>query len=115
MLYKQYIQEREGKDIIEHEHGFMVYELVISQDKESFDYLYIHDVFVVPEERNRGIISSLEQQVLRIAEANLCKNIYCQCDLSQNNPEVALLTILRRGYKIASIKDHIITFIKEIL
>lgn len=61
-LYAQYINEREGKEIIEDNEGFATY-----IDCEDGPGIYIADVYVIPEARKTGKAHSYFDQIEEIA------------------------------------------------
>jgi GNAT superfamily N-acetyltransferase len=56
-LYAKYIKERQGREILENEDGFIIYEVI---GKECF----IADMFVVKDVRNLGVGADLIKKLI---------------------------------------------------
>lgn len=67
-LYWQYMKEREGLDVLEVEHGFIMYAKLENQ-------WYITDFFVRPEYRNKGVGQFLWAKFCNMAKEAGAKSV----------------------------------------
>jgi hypothetical protein len=93
-LYAQYIKERENMDCVYSEHGFATYQI----NKEK-DYVYVCDVYVVPEKRKQHIGLGFVKKIMDLAVELEINNIVTSVDKKANNWEYSEKTILRCGFK----------------
>lgn len=93
-MYKEFQKEQFNRDTIEVDNGFVTYNYYPEDHS-----LYIHIIYVKPEHRNEDISYNLE---LALIEKYSPKEIYCYVDFSSENPELSLIAILKRKYKICS-------------
>lgn len=105
--YANYIKERLNKQIYEDENGFATY-------FEENDYIYIEDIYVIPEKRKEGIASYYADHIAKIAEANGYKKLLGSVVPSANGSTESIKVLISYGFKLASSHDNIIYFIKEI-
>lgn len=106
-LYAQYIQEREGFEIIEDELGFATY--IISGDE-----CYIRDIYVLPEYRKINIASSYSDQIAKIAKEKGCKVLTGTVFPSAKGSTESLMAVIKSGFKIANSTNEKIILIKEL-
>lgn len=68
-LYKDYIKEREDKDIVESDNGFATFKMF--ENKEC----YLQDLYVVPSHRQSGLATEMADQIVEIAKENGCDTL----------------------------------------
>lgn len=108
-LYANYIKEREDKEIIENDCGFITYKIFRDQ-KECM----ICDLYVLPEYRKNKIASEMANTVSNIAKNNDCNCLTAQVDTLALNCTDSLKVILAYGFKILSCNSRTITLVKEL-
>jgi GNAT superfamily N-acetyltransferase len=108
-LYAEYIKEREGKHIIENEHGFMTYVKIPSSHE-----VYIEDVYIVPEKRKEGLGRTFLERVEQQAKAEGYKYVTGSVKPSAKGSTASLQALLSVGFKLLSSKDDAIFFVKEL-
>lgn len=106
-LYGRYIKERENRDIIEREHGFATYAFV---DKMC----YIVDVYVVPEQRQKGVASSLIREIEGVAIDQGATVIATTADPQTAGCSESMQAILAYGFICCGMDDRLIWFKKEL-
>lgn len=105
-LLKMYFQEKYGVKVIESNDGFIMY------NTYPDDSLYIRHLYVKPEARGKGEGKTLED---RLIEKEKPRIIYCDVDLTANDPETTLARIMyKANYKIESMNTHQIVLRKEL-
>jgi GNAT superfamily N-acetyltransferase len=65
-LYKEYLKEREDKDIVESEKGFATFKTFENGE------CYLQDIYVVPSERKNGVATEMANKVVEIAKERQC-------------------------------------------
>jgi len=106
-LYAQYVKERTDRQIIEDSRGFATF--VVQQD-----YVYIEDIYVLPEYRNSKVGQQYEQQIAEYAKSlGLNKLVGSVCITAKNASESAAV-LLHIGYKITYVADNMIYFTKKL-
>lgn len=106
-LYGQYIQEREGKKIIEGEHGFCTYKIYGEE-------CYIEDIFIKKESRRSGIASEMTDLIASMAKEIGCKFLTGTCVPSTYGATESMKAMLQYGFKIHSCVNDKIILIKEL-
>lgn len=106
-LYAQYLKERTGKDCLETEHGFATYEV-------WDDGVYIEDIYVVPNMRDKKIASELADQIAETARSLGRKKLYGSVSPQANGATSSLKVLLAYGFKLLNSSPELIMFFKEI-
>lgn len=106
-LYRRYLQETFGKDIVEDPEGFASYSIV---NKEC----YIETVYVIPEARCKGKAPWLVDQIAKIAKEKGCTFLSTTINPGINNVEKSMRVITNYGFKFHSCDHNRIYFIKEL-
>lgn len=106
-LYAQYIEEREGRHILETDQAFATYQFFN-------DECYVSDIFVVKEARRSRIAWDLLDQIVVIAKANNCRYLTGTVSPSANGSEASLKAHIAYGFKLHSASSNVILFKKEI-
>ena len=90
-----YWKEKYGAKVISTDEGYILY------NAYEDNSVYIRELFVKREARNKGVGKELEDKLIEKENPNF---IFCDIDLESNNPEIALVQIIKKaGYKI----DHV--------
>lgn len=105
--YGLYIKEREGKSILENEHGFFTYKI---QGEEC----YIEDIFIKKESRRKNIGTEMADEIYKIAKASGCKFLTGSCIPSTNGATESMKAMLAYGFQIHSCTTDRIVLFKEI-
>ncbi len=105
--YGKYILEREGKSILENEHGFFTYKI-------HGEECYIEDIFIKKESRRIGAATVLATLITRIAIEKGCKYLTGTCVPSTNGATESLKAMLSYGFNIHSCTTDKIILIKEL-
>ena len=105
--FANYKEERENANVIEDEYGFIVY-------KFENEYVYIEDLYVVPEKRKSLIASSYADKVVDIAKKEGYNRLLGSVSPQDPNATANLKVLLGYGFRLLSCKEEIIYFIKEI-
>lgn len=106
-MWKDYVFEREGVEVLEHEHGF-------SLVKQVGDALYLQDVYVVPEFRRQGVGRSMLEIVEVVAAERGLKKVITSCDPKANDSTESMKAILACGFRMHTCENNLVYLIKEI-
>lgn len=106
-LYGEYVKEREGKQILESEKGFMTYKI---QGQEC----YIADVYIRPEYRMSGVASEFANKIQKIAKNQGCKFLTGSVTPSLKGATESIIAQLKFGFKLHSSHEDFIILKKEI-
>lgn len=101
--YALYIKEREGKDIIETEQGFATYYF----DEDS---VYIADVYVRPEYRNKNVAKDFFETIEEIAKEKGLKECITYADTSAKGYEISKSALLSNSFEIIGFVDNMVFF-----
>lgn len=107
-LYKEYIKEREDKDIIESDSGFATYKIFNNGE------CYLQDIYVVPNKRKSGLASEMADQVVDIAKENGCHTLLGSVCVDGNEPTRNLKVFLNYGMQVQKIIGNMIFLTKNI-
>lgn len=106
-LFLKYKQERENVKNIQVEGAFITYKFLP-------EYVYIEDVYCLPELRTSGIAYELAEKVEEIARKAGYKKMLGSVDTAAKNPEIGLQACFKQGYKILNLQGSVIWLQKEI-
>ena len=108
-LYAAYIKERENKDIIEYDNGFITYQI--------FDtgICYIQDIYVIPEMRKSGLTAKMQSEVIEIAKTKKCHTLVGSVCLDTNDANRNLKILLSDGWQVDKIGGNMIYLNKQII
>lgn len=106
-LYAQYVKEREGAVTVETSEGFYSY-------KVDGDYIFIVDLYVVPEYRAKKVGSKFGREIEDITRELGKSTILCSASLESLNSSDAIAFIIMNGYEIINYTDTQVFFKKEI-
>lgn len=107
-LYAKYIKEREGKDIVEWEHGFLTYK------KLSNDLYYLIDCFVEKEYRRTSIARQLVDKVCEIAKADGARQVMGSVCTDAEGVTVSIASLLGGNFRFSSQQGNMLYFVKDI-
>lgn len=107
-LYAQYIEEREGKHILESEYGFATYQFLDN------GRCYIEDIYVVPDYRKSYAASNMANAITAIAKDKGCKTLIGSVVPSAKGSTASLKVLLAYGFKLESCQNNFIVMSKEI-
>lgn len=108
-LYSDYVKEREKKNVIENEHGFVKYKI-----DEKDKYMYLEDMYIRPESRGKGFSKKMTDFLCLIAKDKGCTKLITSVVPSAENSHKSLLVILKYGGKLRSAYNDIIYFEKDL-
>lgn len=106
-LFADYKKEREGKEILENEYGFITY--IINGDS-----VYIEDIYVVPEQRRLGVGGKMADIVCEIAKQRGCKTLYGSVSPQARGAHESMIALIAYGMKLHSLGNGLIYFSKDI-
>ena len=106
-LYARYLLEREDLHTLEEEYGFASY-------KFGDDYVYITDIYVLSDIRQKGLASALADKIAEIASKNGKTRLIGSVDVSANNCTESAKALLGYGFKLHNVEQNLIYFVKEI-
>lgn len=106
-LYKAYLMEREGLDVLEVDYGFMVYKV---GPREA----YISDYYVHPDYRQQGIGHAMADCMFELCKERGVGFVYCQIDHNANGVELSKLTIERYGFERAWEEGSVVVYKMEV-
>ncbi len=105
--YKAYLLEREGLEVLETDHGFLVYKLM------EF-CAYISDYYVDPDHRKSGIGYKMADCLFELCKEKKTPTVYCQIDNLANGVELSRLTIERYGFQRIGEEGSIVHYKMEV-
>lgn len=108
-MYANYIYEREGKSIIETEHGFATYNYM-----HDIKAVYIEDIYVVPDQRKSGAAKNMADEVVRQAKLKGYNTLIGSVAPKAAGSTTSLKVLLAYGMHVHSCDGHLIWFKKEI-
>ncbi len=106
-LYKNYIKERFGHELISTDKGFVTYEL-------GNDYCYILDVYVLPEFRKSHVAIELGDKVVDLAKEKGITKIIGSVSLLANGRDISIKGLYAWGMRISHYEKDTIYFVKEV-
>ena len=106
-LHAQYIQEREGKHILEEENGFATYSFLK-------DGVYIEDIFVSPDHRHSHLAASIADRIANIAKEKGFNRMYGSVVPSANHSTSSLKVLIAYGMQLDSATNNFILMKKDI-
>lgn len=108
-LFGKYIKERSNKSIIEDEHGFATYFTAYNNE-----YMYIEDLYVLPEFRKKDKASAYADKIAEIAREKGIKKLLGSVDITLESSTTSMKVLFGYGFKLLDIKGQLIYLEKEI-
>ena len=106
-MFKDYLMERENKVYVEYDYGFAIYTIEDS-------YIYMSDVYIKPDERNKGLHNKVADDIVKIGKDNNCTYIVTTAALEDKNLQRSKKIIIDYGFVPLKINNGLIWYIKEI-
>lgn len=107
-LYADYILEREGRNMLESEHGFLTY-IISGPD------CYVVDFFVEQKFRRSGKGKLLADHIERIAKESGCTRLLGSIVPTAKGSTESLKVLLSYGYKLLSSRDNFMMLYKDVV
>ena len=105
--YAQYIKERENSELYEDSRGFFTYKILGK-------FFQVDDLFILPEERNKGNGKDYSKIIEKVAKEEKCDTIYCTTCKQANNWITSHLYIMKHGYKKIKEDENLVYYMKEL-
>lgn len=112
-MYKDYIKERENKEILETEDGFAVYGYNCIPGL-GIPHCYIQDIYCIPERRHSGTARKMADKISQEAKDRGFKVVFGSVDSSAQGAHRSLLVLVAYGMQLHSINGTVAWFSKEI-
>ena len=106
-LLWEYIKEREGKEVVECEDGFALYEIIGRA-------IYLSDIYVVPEKRRTRVCYDLADKVVEIAKENNCTILLGSIDPKLETKEQSESVLKNYGYEFVEHENLLDWYKKDI-
>lgn len=100
-LYAKYISQRSGHEILENEHGFVIYKI-------NGEECFIVDMFVDINSRKKYYGSEFINELVEIAKSKKCKVITANVHLWDANYQVTLVSSFKNGFNIVRASNDIL-------
>lgn len=107
-LYADYVKERENKETILDKNGFATYTFL------NAEVCYIVDIYVKPENRNKGLAKDLADKIKQIAVSKGAKKLVGSVDIKANGATESMKVLLAYGMSPMEIGGSLIYFVKSI-
>jgi GNAT superfamily N-acetyltransferase len=112
-MYAKYLREREGKEVLEHEHGFTIYGYNCVPGLD-FPHCYIQDNWVEPAHRKKGIARQMADAISTQARAGGFRVLVGSVDGAAKGAHESMLVLIAYGMKLYTISGTTAWFTKEI-
>ena len=110
-LYRDYMKEREGGDLVYNDKGFATYkEIKVGE----IPLIYIVNIFAKKEYRKTGVASSLADQIAKIAESKGIKYLLGSVDPKANGATDSMKALLAYGFTLSYMDERLIYLKKGI-
>lgn len=108
-LYAEYSKEREDKETIETDHGFITY-------KVFGEVFYIIDLFVSKEKRRTGLGVELADMASAVARGLKCQRLLGSVDPASNGATNSVQALMSYGFEVSPVQDDkkLWWFVKEL-
>lgn len=100
-LYAKYISQRAGHEILENEHGFVIYKI-------NGEECFIVDMFVDNEMRKKYYGSDFINELVEIGKSKNCKFITANIHLWDANYQVTLISSFKNGFNIVKASNDVL-------
>lgn len=107
-MIKQYLKELKGLDVYETEDGFILFKI-------EDEYLYVRDIYVLPEKRKKGVAAKMADELAAIVKkTHDCTAMLGDVEPSNHNATDSIKVLLAYGMKVLEANDDEIIFFKYI-
>lgn len=113
MQYARYLRETQGKEVYETEHGFLTYGFNCVPGVD-FPHVYIEDIWVAPEHREKRVAAKMADHVCRLAKAAGISVCLGSVNTKSKTPDRSLRVLQGYGMKIYGAGIDAVWMIKEI-
>jgi predicted GNAT superfamily acetyltransferase len=111
-MFKDYLKERLGREMLESEHGFVIYGFnCLGLD---MPHVYIEDIYVTPEKRKSGEAARLADKIAEMAKSKGIRAMVGSVAIDANGSEASLKVLIAYGMKPLSANNNTIYMCKEI-
>ncbi len=108
MMYKDYLEERTDKRMLETEHGFAIYSF-------TQDSVYIEDIYVQPDFRQSSAASEMADTIAEVAKQRGIRVMLGSVVPTTKGSTTSLKVLLAYGFKLDSSANNFIVMKKEII
>jgi ribosomal protein S18 acetylase RimI-like enzyme len=112
-MYKQYLKERENKEVLETEQGFAVYGYNCIPGVD-FPHVYIQDIWVKPEFRKNGVARVMADGIAADAKQRGFRLMIGSFDCGAKGANESMLVLVAYGMKPYTANNGTVFMIKEI-
>lgn len=106
-LYAKYISQRAGYEILENEHGFVIYKI-------NGEECFIVDMFVDTNSRKKYYASEFTNELVKIAKSKGCKLITANIHLWDVNYQVTLIVAFKNDFNIVKASNDILLIARKL-
>lgn len=107
-MFKAYLEEREGVEVVEFAFGFCVLKSI------SPEVLYLQDLYVEPSQRHNGKAQEIQEKCEKLARSRGASKIVTSVAPLANNSTYSVRIILEAGYELHSAEKDLIWFSKQL-
>lgn len=100
-LYSKYIKEREQKEIIEKDWGFVSYKI-------NGPEIYLADIYVRPDQRSLGRSRELVNEVIEVGKNANCEILTANIHCADPNVNKTLIVSLHLGFEVKGANNGVI-------
>ena len=99
--YADYRKERENAIVVEDEYGF-------ASAVRTENYMYIDEIYVIPEERKNHHASRYADEIAKIAIKEGYDKLLGSVDPRANGSTISMKTLISYGFELLLIEDNLI-------
>lgn len=110
-MYRDYLRERLGDEMLEREEGFATYRYVSNYGTPA---VYIIDLYVRPDFRKTKVASEMADEIVKIAMRSGCKTLFGTVSTSAKNATDSIRVLLGYGMSFHSSNQDGLVFKKEL-
>jgi len=110
-LFSEYVKERLGDEIIEHEDAFATFRFI---EDGNISSVYIVDIYVRPHFRNAKVASSLADEITKIAKERGCKRMIGTVASNAKNATQSIMVLIGYGMDFYKSTNEGLIFKKEL-
>lgn len=110
-LFKKYVEEAEGKYVLENDKGFVKYSF---GEYEGKKHCYIEEIYMLRDFRQINMATEMADKVKDIAKGKGCVEIFGSVAVDIKNPTRSMRVLLGYGMSFSHLEPNIMFFKKEI-